>query len=223
MSSVDPNKISQEINELISHLIGQAICDDQNFSAFRNHGKTSEITFANAEYISVAYSDIAYHEIYQELANKRSFSMRLIDGALLQLMYSFQGKKLQQHRLAFYPSPQLLPYPEDPESYDNDEVFLDIVQRRIVPFPIRFDFDTREGIYQDVDHPKSHLTLGDVKSCRIPVTAPLTPRWFVEFILRSFYQTKEHDFVTNLPKHKIKFSETISLNEQALMHLVVPY
>lgn len=223
MSNIDPTKISQEINSLISYLIGQAICDDQNYSASRNYGNTVEITFANAEYISVAYSDIAYHEIYQELANKRSFSMRLIDGALLQLMYSFQGKKLLQHRLAFYPSPKLLPYPEDPESYDNDEIFLDIVQRRIVPFPIRFDFDAREGIYQDVIHPKSHLTLGDVKNCRIPVTAPLTPRLFVEFILRSFYQTKDNDFAGNLPKHKIKFSETISCNEKLIIHLAVPY
>lgn len=223
MSNINPNKISQEIDSLIAYLIGQAICDDQNFSASRDYGSTVEVTFANAEHISVAYSDIAYHEIYQELANKRSFTMRLIDGALLQLMYSFKGKKLQQHRLAFYPSPKLLPYPEVPESYDNDEVFLDIVQRRIVPFPIRFDFDARENIYQDVTHPKSHLTLGDVKNCRIPVTAPLTPRWFVEFILRNFYQTEENDFLGKLPKHKIKFSETISCNEKSLIHLSVPY
>ncbi len=71
MSNINPNKISQEIDSLIAYLIGQAICDDQNFSASRDYGSTVEVTFANAEHISVAYSDIAYHEIVHDVANKR--------------------------------------------------------------------------------------------------------------------------------------------------------
>ena len=105
----------------------------------------------------------------------------------------------------------------------RDDLFIEIVQRRIVPFPLRFDYDGREGVYVDVTHPKSHLTLGDVKGCRIPVSAPLTPRWFVEFVLRNFYQTATHDFVGGLPQHKLKFPTSITANETGLMHLVIPY
>lgn len=222
MTPPSPISIKQDIDGLISVLIGKGICDDSNFSAVRASGNKTDITFSGSEHVSIALGDIEYADIYRELADKRSYNMRLIDGALLQMMYRIGGTQLLQHRLAFYPSPELLPFQDDPDAYMRDELFLEIIQRRIVPFPLRFDFDAREGVYSDVVHPKSHLTLGDVEGCRIPVSAPLTPRWFVEFILRNFYQTEQHDFVSSLPQHKIHFPATITENEARLMHLVVP-
>lgn len=218
-----PQRIKKDLDDLIAELIRVGVCDDSNFSAIRSTGKQCEVTFSGAEHVSIALGDIEYAEIYRELAEKRSYNMKLIDGALLHLMYRFDGDHLRQHRLAFYPSPSLLPFQDDPDAYMRDELFIEIIQRRIVPFPLRFDFDARENVHIDVTHPKSHLTLGDVKGCRIPVSAPLTPRWFVEFVLRNFYQTHEHDFVRNLPRHGINFPSTITGNEAALMHLVVPY
>jgi hypothetical protein len=223
MMVLTSNSIKEDIDRMISELIGKGICDDSNFSAIRASGSKADITFSGLQHISIALSDIGYAEIYQELADKRSYNMKLVDGAFLQLMYRIEGDQLQQHRLAFYPSPSLLPFQDDPDAYMRDELFIEIVQRRIVPFPMRFDFDAREGVSDDISHPKSHLTLGDVKGCRIPVSAPLTPRWFVEFILRNFYQTKRHDFVSDLPQHKIKFPTSITKNEAGLMHMVIPY
>ncbi|WP_200796738.1 MULTISPECIES: DUF2290 domain-containing protein [Pseudomonadota] len=223
MMAVTPKSIKEDIDGLISELIGKGVCDDSNFSAIRTSGSKADVTFSGSEHVSIALGDIEYAEIYRELADKRSYNMRLVDGALLQMMYRVEGDELLQHRLAFYPSPSLLPFQDDPDAYMRDELFIEIVQRRIVPFPMRFDFDAREGVYIDVAHPKSHLTLGDVKGCRIPVSAPLTPRWFVEFILRNFYQTETHDFIGGLPQHKIKFPMSITRNEVGLMHMVIPY
>jgi len=223
MKILTPKSIKEDIDGLISGLIEKGICDDQNFSAIRSFGSKVEITFSGSQHISVALGDIEYSEIYDELAGKRSYTMKLVDGALLQMMYQIEGGALLQHRLAFYPSPSLLPFQDDPDAYMRDELFIEIIQRRIVPFPLRFDFDAREGVYVNVVHPKSHLTLGDVKGCRIPVSAPLTPRWFVEFILRNFYQTEKHDFVSSLPQHKLRFPVTITENEMTLMHMVIPY
>ena len=220
---VTPISIKEHIDGLISELIGTGVCDDSNFSAIRTFGSKADVTFSGSEHVSIALGDIEYDEIYRELADKRSYNMRLVDGALLQMMYRVEGDQLLQHRLAFYPSPSLLPFQDDPDAYMRDELFIEIVQRRIVPFPMRFDFDAREGVYIDVAHPKSHLTLGDVKGCRIPVSAPLTPRWFVEFVLRNFYQTDTHDFIGGLPQHKIKFPMSITRNEVGLMHMVIPY
>lgn len=217
-----PKRIKADLDGLIGEMIRTGICDDSNFSAIRSAGNQWEVTFAGAEHVSIAMGDIDYLEIHRELADKRSYNMKLIDGALLQLMYRFDGDQLLQHRLAFYPSPSLIPFQDDPDAYMRDELFLEIIRRRIVPFPLRFDFDGREGVHIDVSHPKSHLTLGDVKGCRIPVTAPLTPRWFLEFILRNFYQTQNHDFVGNLPNHKVFFEESITNKERGLMHLNVP-
>lgn len=223
MTALIPNSIKQDIDGLISALIGKGICDDSNFSAIRPSGDKTDVTFSGSEHVSIALGNIEYADIYRELADKRSYNMRLVDGALLQMMYRIGEAQLLQHRLAFYPSPDLLPFQDEPDAYMRDELFLDIIERRIVPFPLRFDFDTREGVYADVVHPKSHLTLGDVEGCRIPVSAPLTPRWFVEFILRNFYQTEQHDFVSGLPRHRIHFSATITENEAGLIHMVVPY
>ena len=223
MKALSPKSIKEDLDGLISELIGKGICDDANFSAVRSFGNHVDVTFKGSEHISIALGDIEYTEIYNELAEKRSYNMKLVDGALVQLMYRMKGNRLIQHRLSFYPSPNLLPFQDDPESYMRDDLFLEIVQRRIVPFPLRFDFDARDGVYADVTHPKSHLTLGDVKGCRIPVSAPLTPRWFVEFILRNFYQTDNHDFVRDLPRHRVKLPASITKNEESLMHMVVPY
>src|SRR3546814_16573087 len=105
--------------------------------------------------------------------------MILIYGALLQIMYLSHVGDVRQHRLAFYPPPSLLPFRDHPDQYMRDELFIEIVQRNIIPFPLRFDFDTREGIHADISHPKSHLTLVDVQGCSIPASATLTPRWFI--------------------------------------------
>ena len=222
--SIDPVTIKEDIDSLIANLIEKGICDDSNFSAVRSSGRNqTDITFHGAEHVSIALGEVEYTEIYRELGNKRSYNMKLIDGALLQLMYRIEDGKLRQHRLAFYPSPNLPSFRDASNAYMQDELFFEIIQRRIIPFPLRFDFDTREGVYSDVTHPKVHLTLGDVEGCRIPVSAPLTPRWFIEFILRNFYQTEAHDFIKNLPKHKIRFPASITENEMKLVHLVIPY
>lgn len=223
MMALTPKSIKEDIDGLISELIGKGVCDDSNFSAIRSSGSKVDVTFSGSEHVSIALGDIEYTEIYRELADKRSYNMRLVDGALLQMMYRIEGDELLQHRLACYPSPSQLPFQDDPDAYMRDELFIEIVQRRIVPFPLRFDFDAREGVYIDGTHPKSHLTLGDVKGCRIPVSAPLTPRWFIEFVLRNFYQTETHNFVDGLPQHKIKFPTSITANETGLMHMVIPY
>jgi|SRR5690625_3472077 len=222
--NLTPDRVRADIAGLISELIGCGVCDDSNFPAIRTHrDHVVEVSFRGAEYISSALGDRQYIDVYRLLLDERSFSMKLIDGALLQMMYIIEGDKLRQHRLAFYPSPSLLPFQDDPESYMRDELFIEIVKRKIVPFPLRFDFDAREDIHKDVSHPMSHLTLGDVRECRIPISAPLTPRWFVDFILRYFYQTKNYNFTTKLPPHKIKLSSTITNNERKLIHMVVPY
>lgn len=216
-----PNTLKTDMDGVLSSLIECGIADDQNFPFVRQVSADGwELSFEGAEHVSIAMGDIAYTDIHQELSEKRSYNVKLIDGGLLQLMYRFEGDRLVQHRLAYYPSPSLPPFQEDPEVYLRDELFLDIVSRRIVPFPLRFDFD--EAAAQDVQHPHCHLTLGDVRSCRIPVSSPLTPRWFIEFVLRNFYQTSDHDFVAGLPGHRLNFSSTITDNEARLMHMVVP-
>lgn len=216
------NKIKKEIDGVIKALIENGICDDSNFCAIRGKARECEITFAGSEHISLAYDDIDYSVIYSEFESKRSFNMKLIDGALVQMLYRIKNNQLIQHRLAFYPSPLLRSFQNDPEAYIRDELFIDIISRRIVPLPLRFDYDCREGYFKEIEHPKSHLTLGDVEGCRIPVSGPVSPRWFTDFIVRNFYQTENHRFSDDLPKHELHFPKSITGNESELVHIQIP-
>lgn len=214
--------VMHDMDNLLLTLIEKGLVDDQNRTFLRKRsGRKWEISFSGAEHVKIAMDDIDYAVIYKEISNKRSYNAKLIDGGLLQMMYCFEEADLIKHRLLYYPSPDLKPFQEDPEAYLRDEIFLDIVSRRIVPFPLRFDFDKVAA--QNVDHPHCHLTLGDIKGCRIPVSAPLTPRWFIEFVLRNFYQTDEYDFVCWLPTHRLSFADTITQDECRLIHMIVPY
>lgn len=216
-----PQAIKCEIEEILSTLIERGIIDDQNFPVLRRLSAGQwEVSFDGAEHVSLAIGGIDYDNIYRELSEKRSYNAKLLDGGLLQLMYLFQEERLVRHRLAFYPAPDLRPFREDPEVYMCDELYVDIVSRHIVPFPIRFDFDESAAV--EVIHPHCHLTLGDVERCRIPVSTPLTPRWFIEFILRYFYQTDKYDFVTELPHHRLQFDTTVTMKERSLIHILVP-
>jgi hypothetical protein len=211
----------EALNTLLSHLIGRGIVDDQNFSKVRGlSNRRWEVSFDNDEHVSITMDEVDYADIHRELTEKRSYNAKLIDGGLLQLQYLFEGDRLVKHRLAFLPSPFLRPFRDDPEEYLRNELYLEIVSRRIVPFPLRFDFDVNAA--QDVTHPACHLTLGDVKGCRIPVSAPLTPRWFLEFILRNFYSTDSNDLISALPSHRHHFDKTITAREQDLIHVMVP-
>jgi len=215
-------RTKDDLTGLLSSLIERGVADDQNFPVLRPLSEdTWEVTFDGADHVSIAMGDIDYQDLHRELGDKRSYSVKLIDGGLLQLLYLFKGDALVKHRLAFYPSPNLRSFQDDPDAYMRDELFIEIVSRRIIPFPLRFDYDVE--VARDMVHPHCHLTLGDVKGCRIPVSAPLSPRWFIEFILRNFYQTEEHDFVLALPGHSLTFATTLTKGESALMHVVVPY
>jgi hypothetical protein len=219
-----PSRTLKQINAILVYLVKTGLASDQNLPLVRNGpGKVSEVTFKNANGVSIALKNLSYGEIYDELAKNRVFSVKLPDGALVQMMYLFKGQGLRQHRLAFFPSPYLEEFQKSPEIYLQDEVFADIVARNIVSFPIRFDFDHgrthREG---EANHPHSHLTLGQYQNCRIPVSAPLSPFRFVDFILRNFYHTAHIKYANQLPASDWIFDECILDSDCELMHMRVP-
>ena len=90
-----------------------------------------------------------------------------------------------------------------------------------MPFPVRFDYDARID-RGEAAHPLSHLTLGQYRNCRIPVSAPVTPSRFVDFILRNFYHTAFIRYADRLPTATWSFAETIRPDERSVAHVVVP-
>lgn len=219
-----PSVVQRQIDDIVRFLVEIGLSSDQNFSVRRDSGReVVEVTFPNADAISVALKNSSYNEIYDQLTAARAYTVRLPDGALLQMMYLFKADRIQQHRLAFFPAPDLTEFQNDPELYLADEVFAEVVAKSIVPFPIRFDFDNRSGVSKPILHPSSHLTLGQYQNCRIPVSAALTPYWFTNFVLRNFYHTAFYQFADDLPdRAKECFQESILPAERSVVHMMIP-
>ena len=217
-----PQTTLDQINRLVRHLVEKGLADDQR-SAFRRGIGVVEVTFDSAGQVSSALGNASYADVYEVFARDRVFNAKLLDGALIQMMYKFADNELQQHRLAFFPAPHLERFARRFDAHLRDQLYADIVGRNVLPLPFRFDFDARDERHREVTHPKSHLTLGEYAECRIPVSAPLTPHRFIDFILRSFYQIRSGEGeITTLPRFDGRFGNSITLAERDVVHVVVP-
>jgi len=208
--------IYQQIQIITQKLILVGLSAQQNEPIIK--GK-SEIIYAGMKNLSVALKNVEYIEIYKELDKNRNYNIKMIDGALLQFLYTYDRSELISHRLAFFPSPFLYDFQSDPDLYETDEIYADIIARNILPVPIRFDYDPAN--YRELEHPKCHLTLGQFKNCRIPINSPITPNTFISFILRSFYNTALRKFTSELNFTSDLFDKTITPIEQKIIHIAI--
>lgn len=197
--------------------------DQQNFPSMQNfNGGEQEISIGNKQNISYAMKNVPYRDIYTELDRTQAYNAKMLDGALIQMMYRFRGNMVVAHRLAFFPSPSLEEFQNNPDIYLNDEIYAEITRKDIVPFPLRFDFDCRDEVVKEMHHPQSHLTLGQYPQCRIPVSAPLTPYYFLCVILRNFYNIAYHKYCDNLSKFSYAFDSSITDQEMKLIYIQLP-
>ena len=175
--------VQRQLDQVYQRAIETGISVKQNFPSIHKEGS---FRIGDLKASTIALKDISYSDIYTELERNDQYHLKLSDGALLLFQYTFnQEKHLVKHRLGYFPSPAL-PSPEEaPELYSRDDLYADILLKRIVRFPVRFDYDPAN--YRPGFHAHSHLTLGQFDNCRIPATHPLPPNVFLKFILRNFY------------------------------------
>ncbi len=207
------NLIFTQVQEITSKLIRLNLSVEQNFPSHRD----GNIAYSGINDISIAMKNIAYEDIYENLDKSKNYNIKMLDGALIQFLYSYQSDILSSHRLAFFPSPSLESFQNEPNLYEEDEIYADILAKNIVTFPIRFDYDPSN--FDELNHPKTHVTFGQYKNCRIPVTKPLTPELFMNFILRNFYNTAYQKHSEKISISNNSFEETITDREKGVFHL----
>ena len=218
-----PSRIKKQIDDLVGLLIDKNLSVLQNFAVLRgdDHGEC-EVSFPDDDEISIALRSRPYGEIFRELVENNAFTVMMKDKALIQMMYMFVNGELVRHRLAFFPAPAYDQWEFDFYGLEIDESFSDSVDVGLVPFPIRFDFDGRAGVVHPPDHPKSHVTLGQYKGCRIPVTAPVTPSAFLNFVIRNFYHSDFPGICNSFPDGDTGFPESIRPVERETIHVSIP-
>ena len=153
--------MAKEVNGAIEVLVGHGLADDQNPAYVDRVGKNHYLVrYSNEPAFTAALRNRPYAEAYRELRLARSYNILMLDGAMLQMVYEFEDGDLKRHRLAFLPSPDLLEYQNNPELYEEELLYADVVDKGVVAVPLRFDFDCRPEVAVPLEHPISHLTLG---------------------------------------------------------------
>jgi hypothetical protein len=214
---VTPDDVRAQLEALTGNLIEAGLCTDQNFPILERWGGVAEVHFGRAVDLAVTLKNIPYADAYARLRSSRAFNMCLIDGAMVQALYRFSEGRLVRHRLAFFPSPDLLEYQNNSEVYELDELYGDVIERNVVTVPVRFDYDPESAV--DYDHPASHLTIGQYRNCRIPVSGAVSPFLFINFILRAFYNTPFRKFGITITESRQGFEETLTDRERRHMHV----
>lgn len=218
-------KIFNQINRLTTDLIQTGLCDAQNFPSLKRHsGNIEEIGIRNTDNLdnSIFLRNMSYSDMYKQLITMGKYNIKMIDGALISMSYRFDNNHLIKHRLSFFPSPDLEMFQNEPDIYIMDELYSDIIDKRIVAVPIRFDFDKRVNAYKPIEHPISHLTLGQYKNCRIPVVSALTPYQFLSFIVLNFYHTAYKKYSNYFTLFTDCFETTIFAEEREVLHIHTP-
>lgn len=182
--------ILAQIKDITSKLLSGALQIDYNESIITGQSK-EEITWANSKNIAFTLKNKSYEEIYREIDKERDYNFKMLDSAVVQMKYRFYKNDVIEHILAYYPNPNIEGFKDNPEDYERDyygnKLFSEISSKKIVVFPIRFDYSQA---FTDCEHPFVHATFGNYESCRIPAFAPISPNRFILFILRSFYFEK---------------------------------
>jgi hypothetical protein len=214
-----PTIVAQQIRDVTSKLVLASLVDHQNAPTTKVVGGLSQIGITGSPDMSISLRDIPYDEVYNTLHRAGAYHMRMLDGALIQMLYSFSRRDLHSHRLCYFPAPSLATFDDAPELYEEDEMFADIFSSFTVKVPIRIDFEQDDAKFIDIDHPKCHASLGQYKDCRIPVEGPLTPLRFMRFILRNFYNKAYVPMSFDDLAHKSAFAPSITNVERRVFHI----
>jgi hypothetical protein len=216
------NEIRKQIEVLTSDFISLGLSDEQKFPALKELGKSLfEISLANGASSKLIYKGRRYSDIYDFVFSSGFYNIRMLDGAIIQMVYRVEDEVLVSHRLSFYPSPYLDEFQNCPEVYEMDEVYADVIDKGVVPFPLRFDYDSSDEVVREIEHPVSHLTLGNYLGCRIPVSSGLYPHEFLSFILRNFYNTAFVKYADSLSVFDSAFDCSLFSKEHLIPHLKV--
>jgi hypothetical protein len=214
---MNPKAVLKEVKNITMELVRIGLADEFSMPVLNNNN----VYWSRCNDISISMRNIPYKEIYKKIISDKNFNFKFPDGGVIQLLYQFDDEKLIKHRLAFFPSPDFEEFQNNPEIYDNDEIYGDVVDKQVMPVIVRIDYNKSE-VESEIHHPYCHLTLGQYKNCRIPVDKPVSPKQFVAFILENFYYTPTRNFLEYDFKSYITESETHIYEEDLLkIHLKI--
>ena len=80
-----PKLILKQVEVITSNLIKIGLSVQQNYPA----NNLGNISYSGMHDISIAMKNASYTEIYNMLDRTKNFNIKMIDGALIQILYSY--------------------------------------------------------------------------------------------------------------------------------------
>lgn len=222
-STPNDQKVLKDIKRVVRHfnLLGIA---DVSFDPITTNSSDYRLVQSPNPSSSTVLENVSYADLYAAVDEEQSYLIKLLDGAFLQLDYAFdpRGRRLVKHRLSYLPSPELESYMDLRSDYWEGRSFVEVVGHQVLPVPIRVDFDARESVAVSGRHPVAHLTLGQYKHCRIPVSSPMLPIAFAKFIGSHFYSDEgPKPFDSLRSEIPGEFEGTLTAEERNMTHVNV--
>lgn len=179
-------------------------------------------SYGTAEDFLLSRDDLTVKGYLHWLENGH-YSALLVDGALLQISYDFDGAGISGHRLAYVPCPVDVSDPDSRDLIEEGWPWGEIVRAKLVNLDdvhmktaIRFDFDP---VNASLEHPESHLTMNTV-DCRIACSTPMRLGRFLDFVFKTFYpgEYRKHSYLRSFTKAGW-FDATIMEEQRAGLHV----
>lgn len=197
-------------NDLILEAKGESIeAISKNGYTITWNGKNSSSTIIYDNNIGIDY-------IMKQLLENHQYSILLYDRSLIQFEFSIEDDIIIKQRMLFIKKHNKI--------WDKDEIvsisslqdadFFDyFFGNDGIPTMIRIDYDKNN--FLDCDHPISHMTISNYKTCRIPIKSLMSCTKFILMILDHFYDLKIEKKYTDFEY----IDDTITENEKNMIHL----
>jgi len=218
-------KVQGDINLITGWLIKNNLTIEENFQ-YKDIGTKRIIApklTSNQNYFNVSKKTPKYVSEFCKIIENSNFSFKLFDHSIIQCLYTFDGPDLIKQKFCYFEFPTGFDDIFSNDAPNTNSSLSEINQNHWgIPTHLRIDFDPER--YDSVLHPKTHLSLGGNRDCRIPTSSPIKLIDFIEFVVKNFYHQHWNSLCEFLTINRSNFKElpysiTIDKDEQSLIFL----
>ena len=207
-------QLKKEIEQVLTELRDKEYIRDENGISEKQIGINEyKLSYSGKnDKSSIVYDKhISGSFIMEELLENRQYSFLMFDKSIVQAEFRIADGEIIKERLVFMKKHNRIRTKDEINYADSEDVdwFAD---EDGIPVFLRIDYDPEKHI--ECFHSKTHLTISNSDSCRIPIKDIVSFSEFMRFVLFHFYSYKLELSASQKPSR-----ETITDLEKKMIHL----
>lgn len=214
MPSIAKN-IMNDMQKTITELQEKELVRDyRGISSGPKIGNIYEITYSEKDtsIANIVYDKYASEEeIINKLLDGLQYTVLLYDKSIVQAEFKIDKNEIVKERLVFMKRHNRIWNVDEIKEHDNLDYDW-FSEEQGIPIIFRIDHDSKN--HEEKKHPKTHVTISNHESCRIPIKGIVTFSEFIRFILFHFYNIK-----LDLKENRLNINDTITEQEKKMIHI----